>query len=51
MRDNLHIYGGFSNVEPYGLYQRYCDIVGTSGMYVDGIAEIAAAYFISRPRI
>ena len=49
MRDNEEIYGGLGDFERYGGYQRYCDLVGTCGFYVQGNAEIAATSdFISR---
>ncbi len=49
MRENEHIYGPLGNFEAYGGYQRYCDLVGTCGVYVEGNAEInATADYISR---
>jgi hypothetical protein len=42
MRDNEDIHGGFGDFARYGGYQRYCDRVGTCGIYVEGNAEIAA---------
>ena len=49
MRDNELIYGDLGDFEVYGGYHRYCDTVGTCGIYVEGNAEIAAAAdFISR---
>jgi hypothetical protein len=49
MRDNELIYGDLGDFEIYGGYHRYCDTVGTCGIYVEGNAEIAAAAdFISR---
>ena len=49
MRDNELIYGDLGDFEIYGGYHRYCDMVGTCGIYVEGNAEIAAAAdFISR---
>ena len=49
MRENEHIYGPLGNFEAYGGYRRYCDLVATPGVYVEGNAEMAAtADFISR---
>lgn len=49
MRENEHIYGLHGNFEAYGGYQRYCDLVATPGVYVEGNAEIpATADYITR---
>lgn len=49
MRENEHVYGKSGNFDAYGGYQRYCDLVSTCGVYVEGNAEIpATADYISR---
>jgi hypothetical protein len=42
MRENESKYSMFGNFEAFGGYQNYCDLVGTSGVYVEGNAELAA---------
>ena len=49
MRENENVYGKFGNYETFGGYQRYCDMVATPGVYVEGNAEVAAtADYIGR---
>ncbi len=49
MRENEHIYGSLGDFKAFGGYQRYCDRVGTCGVFVEGNAELAAtADYISR---